>query len=433
MITPLIFFTVTAFLFSFGIAFFLFFKLKEKPADNVVMRQSINKAIYLNRLSELKDELSRGNLSDEECAQIRNELQKKSYEDLSCNEEIINASLSSNVLSVKKISLIFMLPFISLMLYFSLSFNKDVFEWEAKKNQLMNDVMLIFKNPEQMESNAPQLSIADFILGAQYYLQKNAHHADMWLFLGKIFLSAGGNDTQAAYAYRRAYEVAPERLDIMLGLVERLISSAGGRLNEESEKMLNKILATNPREPTALIMKGMAAFQSEKYEMSVAAFETLLSLEEKSPVLTEEAQQGRAFIVGFLSKAKEQILVQANQPANELASFIDAISVSVKGLDIAEVQDKTLFVFIKAQAQAPMPLAVIKHQIQALPLELSFSKANILNPTEPFILPNKLIVGAKVTKDGNASQAALFETALVELDAQAIKANKPIMIQLNFK
>ena len=106
---------------------------------------------------------------------------------------------------------------------------------------------------------------------------------------------------------------------------------------------------------------------------------------------------------------------------------------SVKGLDIAEVQDKTLFVFIKAQAQAPMPLAVIKHQIQALPLELSFSKANILNPTEPFILPNKLIVGAKVTKDGNASQAALFETALVELDAQAIKANKPIMIQLNFK
>jgi cytochrome c-type biogenesis protein CcmH len=410
-----------------GVLYFFMRRLAIDPQKN--NRQLLNKNWYLSRLAELTAEFDRSEISKEQYESMKIELQKQSYADLLMGgDSTIHAS---NKTSRQKDWLLMMIfPVLAMILYFVFSFRAEVFEWENKKEFLAQQALSVFKKIETKDP-LPELSLSDFVLGIQYVLQKQPLDADLWMFLGKVFLNVGGNDYQGYYAYRRAYDLAPDRIEVALSYVEVIMARSQGKLDEESDRILSDIIKKHPQEPRALLFLGMAAFQSADYARAAKSFETLLSLPQQG-ALTEEAIAGRTFIEGWLDKSREKINEQFSQPqaiAAANASWFDAIEkirFQLQGLTLEDVKGRVLFVFVKGST--PMPLAAKKIYIQSWPMEVSFSKADLLGALgEP---PSTFTFGAKVVSKENALQDVLFSAEEVKWNLSEAGAADSIEIKL---
>lgn len=433
MNTSVWFFLLYGALFSTVVLSVLYLCMRKSVVDpQKNSRQFLNKEWYLSRLSELTAELNRSEISKEQYENMKVELQKQSYADLLMGDDGGGEIYSSSKKLTKKNWLLMMVfPVLAMALYFMFSFRADVFEWENRKEFLAEQALSVF---EKVETTAPlpNLSLSDFVLGIQYVLQKRPLDADLWMFLGKVFLNVGGNDYQGYYAYRRAYELAPDRMDVALSYVEVIMIRSQGKLDEESDRVLSDIIKKHPQEPRALLFLGMAAFQSADYVRATQAFETLLSLPNQGP-LNEEARAGRAFVEGWLEKSREKTndrpgKVQSMATA-DAAWFqaIEKIRFQLQGLTLEDVKGRVLFVFVKGNT--PMPLAAKKIYIQTWPMEVSFSQADLLGSSGE--IPATFIFGAKIVAKENALQDVLFSATDVKWNLSEASDADSIEIKLH--
>jgi cytochrome c-type biogenesis protein CcmH len=260
--------------------------------------------------------------------------------------------------------------------------------------------------------------------------------AEGWTMLGRTYFATGQTE-KAEQALARAYELLPKDATVVLAYAESIAANQGNDLSGRPADLIGEALAADPENATARWLSGMAAYQRGQFTAAAVAWKKALGqlapdsedagelrqlieqAERRAGVPPEQRQLAQASGTaadGADDKAAAGDAVAAapeppdtaratQPPAAAAADSGAAISVEVS-LDptLAEraAPDTTVFVYAKAAAGPPMPLAVQRVTVADLPVSLTLDDSMAMMPAMKLSGFPQVIVGARVSASGQA-------------------------------
>lgn len=95
-----------------------------------------------------------------------------------------------------------------------------------------------------------------------------------WTRLGRAY-TVLGRVQEARQAYRRAYGMAPNDVEIVAAYADFLLAQDSAALSSEAVALYRKVHALEPRHPGALWWLGLASYQDKKFSEAVSFWEQL--------------------------------------------------------------------------------------------------------------------------------------------------------------
>lgn len=184
----------------------------------------------------------------------------------------------------------------------------------------------------------------------------------------------------------------PNDAQVYADWADALASTRGNKLAGEPEKLIAKAVALDPKNVKALALAGTVAFDKQDFKGALAHWEAMLPLVDPA---SEFGRSVRAMVGEARNKAGLPPLAEPSTPAGSL-QVSGRIELD-KELAAAIAPDDTLFVFARP-AQGGPPLAGMRFSAADLPLDFSFANAQIMNAGNG--VPEKLIIGARISKSG---------------------------------
>ena len=270
---------------------------------------------------------------------------------------------------------------------------------------------------------APQspASLDQAIAELRAALEKKPDEPEGWRLLGQS-LAAQQDFAGALDAYARALKLAPDYADLLVETAQvRMLSQR--KADAETFAMLSRALELQPNHQRARWFLGVAQRQSGQSAEAAKTWEPLLAM-----VDANTAASLRAQIDAARSEAGMPPL-----PAPEAAASPIALTVKV-ALDpdfASRVRlrgDASVFVIARIPGGPPMPVAVEKHPISALPLTVTLDDADSPMPTQKLSALKQVEVLARISASGNAMRGeGDIESAPVQI---SIPADKPVELLL---
>ncbi|RZZ90540.1 tetratricopeptide repeat protein [Pseudoxanthomonas winnipegensis] len=257
---------------------------------------------------------------------------------------------------------------------------------------------------------APQASQApttmeDAIVLLKEQLRRDPQAAEGWQLLGRT-LAAQGKAVEAREAFARAVALLPEDANALVEAAQsRSLADPQRRLDDQAVAMLEHALRIDPTQQRARWFLGVAQRQRGAAAQAAATWEPLLA-----QVDTATANSLREQINAARAEAGQPPLT-APTSAPAAADEANAVRVRVT-LDPAlpaaarPPADATVFVIARMPDGPPMPVAVQKHTLGQLPLEIRLSDADSPMPTQKLSALREVELIARVSASGNAQRSA---------------------------
>jgi cytochrome c-type biogenesis protein CcmH len=253
-----------------------------------------------------------------------------------------------------------------------------------------------------LNMRAGQESAPDFAAMAEQLkakLKTNPNDAPSWVLLGRTYRNQNQYD-EAIDAYNRAVALdTDDRLAIER--VEVIATKNGGQFAGEPWDVIRKILAKDPQHANALLLAGSAAFSEGQFKQALAYWSTLRSqLADGSPeaLAVDDALRAAA------EKAGVELGAPAKKP-DTLANAASSISGRVMIADSIKAQANptdVVFIYAHAEQGSPMPLAIMRTTVQALPLDFNLDDSMAMRPEAKLTSQSHVTVKARISKSGQA-------------------------------
>ena len=344
-----------------------------------------NARIYREELQELQDAVQSGAIVPADFERARQDLSIRVVQDIpETAEAAASASAGSNqraVVSAVVLALFF--PLLGAFVYLTLG-----------------DPMAVAE--PSLAAHAGNDGAPDFAAMAEELktkLQANPKDTQSWVLLGRAHRNQNQYDA-AIDAYNHAVALdADDRLAIER--VEVIAAKNGGQFAGEPWDVIRKILAKNPQHANALLLAGSASFSEGQFKQALAYWSTLRSQ------LADGSQEAIA-VDNALRAAAEKAgveLVSKDKKPDSLANAATSISGRVTIADSIKAKtEPTDVVFIYAQAEqgSPMPLAIMRTTVQALPVDFNLDDSMAMRPDAKLSGQSHVTVKARISKSGQA-------------------------------
>jgi cytochrome c-type biogenesis protein CcmH len=268
--------------------------------------------------------------------------------------------------------------------------------------------------PPQAEHSAGDMDKA--IAGLAAKLKQEPNDPQGWALLARAY-QAMNRVEESRDALKQAHEHAPDDHDLAVEYAQAIaLAAPDHRLAGDARALLDAVLKKDPKNQRALWLSGIADYQDEKFPEAIATWKTLLPmLEPDSDVarsVRNEIADAEARRDGREPPAPEQApdetataAANPGAPAATAPSGGPSLTVSVT-LD-PKLKDKldgdaTLFVFARAASGPPMPLAIQRLKASQLPLTVTLDDSMSMMPQMSLSKFPEVVVGARVSKSGNA-------------------------------
>ncbi len=386
-------FWITAFLLGVTATGFVLLPLYIRPYFEKKSRKDnerglINVGLYEERLADLNAQLSDGGIVAEEFAQMLNELQRNLLDDTRDETPQVDRILPASV-EATRLPLVFALlvPLFAILAYADFGFSwgaiadveiadeirsADPHDAGARRRTLEKLAKRLEQQPDNHEGR--------FMLG-QSYLNLSEYEKAAGIF-GGLFEKFGGDASLASY------------------YAESLFLADAREISPRVEAAIQKALALNPHELKMLEIKGMDAFQRGDLPESLRYF---------SMALPAAEGQRAELIRGVMARIQNQ-QEQTGQPVGKTqdeAALPDtgrSLQVLVELSDSVTVgADSTVFVFVKAVKGPPMPLAVQRMKVSALPALVKLDESMAMMPGMGLANFDLVQVVARISSSGIAN------------------------------
>ena len=388
-------------------------------------QDEINARVFRERLADLDVELAAGRLGSDQYEQLKLDLERTLLSDIPEQATDLTAKSGQRWLAS---ALGLALPALALGYYYYTGLQGESSAWIKVREQMMPLVQRAGANPSQLPPEALD-NLPDFARTLQSkVLQDGMKNPDELMLLGISFLELGAG-MEAREAMLRALDLAPGRVDVMLGAAQALLLTNEGRLDRNSAGLLQKVLQQQPQHQGALMMLGFGAFNGGDYAMAQQAWRSLLNQldpnTQTAQVLNNSIAQAEQ-----LSQQAAATSAQSEHAASEQTAGKPAITVTV---DVSPTllnrfqADDTLFIYAKAVNGPPMPLAAVRQTASGFPVQVVLDDSTAMLPEMKLSNFPQVIVGARISKAGDVrAQAGDLETLSEPLDL----ANSPLSVML---
>jgi cytochrome c-type biogenesis protein CcmH len=266
--------------------------------------------------------------------------------------------------------------------------------------------------PPQAEHSAEDMDKA--IAGLAAKLKQQPDDAQGWALLGRAY-QAMNRMEESRDALKQAHEHAPDDTDLAVEYAQSIaLAAPDHRLAGDARALLDAVLKKDPKNQRALWLSGIADYQDEKYPEAIATWKTLLPLldadSDVARSVRNEIADAEARRDGREPPAPEQAADEASTAAanaapeaapNGGAKLTVNVSLDPKLKDKLD-GDATLFVFARAASGPPMPLAIQRLKASQLPLTVTLDDSMSMMPAMKLSKFPEVVVGARVSKTGNA-------------------------------
>ena len=268
-------------------------------------------------------------------------------------------------------------------------------------------------------SNAPDLAKAAETLAAK--LATTPDDGAGWALLARTY-RAIERFPEANEAYTKARSLLPEDPDLLAESAEAMgLASNPRSLSGEPEKLVDRAIEISPTNQNALFLKGLARAQADDPVAAETTWERLLGLMEAgSPAQVAVVEQlnivrerlGKAPMETQAAAPTAPAAPMTAPPAAPMAAGNMAPDPNAAGIDVSvkvapELADlvqpgDTLFVFARAEAGPPAPLAIQRRTASELPMTLRLDESMGMIPGMSMAQFPRVIIGARLSRSGNA-------------------------------
>ena len=368
------FWIAAASLLLVALAFLLLPILRGRRAQAEEDRTALNVALYEERMAELTAQHEAGTLSAEQLEAGRADAARELLEDTEESGAPRTARLGRSVPLVAAL----LVPLMGYGLYL---------HWGASdKVQLARQFS---EQPRTVEEMTARLEQA---------VKAQPDSAEAWYFLGRTYMNQE-RPADAAKAFAQVVELAGRQPELLGQWAQALYFAQNRQWTPDLQALTDEALRGDPQEVTSLGLLGIAAFEEARYADAVRFWEQLVAaLPENDP--------SREAIRGGINRAREQLgepAETASQP--EVAGITLQVEVQLDP-EVAKAvspQD-SVFVFARAVAGPPAPLAAKRLTVADLPASISLSDADAMIPSLKISSVEQVVLMARISSTGDATK-----------------------------
>lgn len=396
-----LFWVFTAGLTLLALVFVLPPLLRSRSTSLLRQRRQINIDVYRDQLRDLEAEYAQGAFDKDQFDAAKLELENRLAEDALSDEDQPIFNKGGKKLGI---ALGIAIPLLAFGIYF------------------------LIGNPWAINEAVPAVASGqhgDFSAMLDKVRQKteeNPNDGEAWLMLAKTH-SVMEQWPDAGKAYARAVQLQPKNATALAGYAESLAILNGRVLQGQPAELIRQALAINPKEPKALELAGIGAFQENNFAQAAYYWKQLLNqLPPDSPYAMDIAMA--------LKEAKEKAETAFGKPLDKMLGTDKVVIQTINGkVEISpKLKDKipanaTIFLFAKP-LEGGMPVAAIRSDASKLPLQFELNDSMAMNPEMRLTSFKEVTLTARVSLTGEAmAKSGDLEGTLtpVKVGAKGIK------------
>lgn len=273
------------------------------------------------------------------------------------------------------------------------------------------------------QRTAPR-TMAEAVARLEAELRRDPNQVEGLRLLGRAYLQQA-QPAKARDAFARAARLVPDDADIAVEAAEtRALADPGRRFDAGATALLEGALRVQPMHQRGRWFLGIAQRQAGRDADAAKTWEPLLA--------AVDAKAAAALRPQIEAARKEAGLppLPAAEPAATAAPARNALTVNL-AIDpalAARMPEASVFVIARVPGGPPMPVAVEKHPLRALPDAIVLDDADGPMPTQKLSALREVEVLARVSASGNAMrQPGDVESTPVRI---ALPASGPLSIAI---
>ncbi|WP_085614515.1 MULTISPECIES: c-type cytochrome biogenesis protein CcmI [unclassified Pseudomonas] len=311
-------------------------------------RTALNVALYQERVAELAAQQAAGVLDEAQMAKGRDEAARE----LLADTEGAEAPRQGHLGKALPLLAALLVPLLALGLYLHFG--------AADKVELTQEFAEAPKSMEEMTARLERV------------VQAQPDSAEAVYFLGRAYM-AEQRPADAARTFERAVALADRQPELLGQWAQALYFAADKKWSPQLQALTDEALKADPNEVTSLGLRGIAAFEGERYQEAIDYWKRLLAQ-------LPEGDTSRAALQGGIDRAAERLGGSPGQAAAPVAARLKVRVELAAALKDKVKPDDTVFIFARASNGPPMPLAAKRVTVAQLPIEVELSDADAMMP-----------------------------------------------------
>jgi cytochrome c-type biogenesis protein CcmH len=359
-----------------------------KKTSLVYDNREQNIGIAQERISELKNELEAGTLSQQTYEQTLAELEKSLLIDVADTGEMKSSQPVSSG-KIMTVILLIIVPLFSFGLYQQLGSPQYIDVAGPGKHPVA---------PSGAADTGKLPSMEEMIESLLAKTAENPNDPNAWYMLGRLY-AASDRFADSVNAYERLVVVTERQPTALVVLADSLAMTQGGKLTGRPLSLVMEAIEKDPAHPTALWMAGQAAADQQKYTEAIDYWQRAAQgLKDDK----ETIAQLRSMIDEATVLAKQAGMEVKDTTLPESSPLVSvAIEVTIDPSLLSQIDENdVLFIFAREVSGPPMPLAAIKRQARELPVSVVLDDSSLLRPDTSLSQFTQLKLAARVSRSG---------------------------------
>ncbi len=389
--------------------------------------ERFNVEIARERLADLEQEKTAGDLSDEEFEQARQDLELALAQDLEGTADRAPVAHSGGRWALLAAAVL--IPAITVPVYLQIG-SPHLIESRPGTDR----VTAGHGGTEQLPS------VSELVEKLASRMEQDPDNAEGWFLLGRTYMRLQ-NYTQAVHAFENVVRLLPDETAGLLSLADAMTMANNRKVSAGAIELLERALGIDPDSVTALWLLGNAASDRGDTEAALGYWQRAYPLLDEEPAMQSELGQMITMAGGELPASKVSLppimppaaatpaptaTPQTASEAGGVAAIVVEVALAPSLMERTAPSD-TLFILARAESGPPMPLAVSRQRVGDLPVKVTLTDAMAMVPAMRLSAFPRVKVSARISKSGQAgSQPGDLTAGDVVVDS----GNPPDSVQL---